>query len=161
MSKELDEYCKMCSHRIIEIDDTPLVKVMDGGKFKMLSIEEYEEMTNKLADLEAKLAKNRKWLASNEGFLENQKLKQQLAEKEKEYQSFKKIADENVNYLKNRILEETRNHNQDKIAFCIEQLEKVKIYADIDFRKHCYIDAVQLDKFIDNQIKHLKTGGRS
>ena len=36
----------------------------------------------------------------------------------------KKITDENVNYLKNRILEETRNYNQDKI----ELLEKVKDY---------------------------------
>ena len=59
MSKELDEYYKMCSYRTTEIDDTPLVKVMDGGKFKMLSIEEYEEMTNKLADLEAKLAESK------------------------------------------------------------------------------------------------------
>lgn len=40
--------------------------------------------------------------------------------------------------------------------FAIEQLEKVKKYADIDFRKNCYIDAVGLDKFIDNQIKGLK-----
>ena len=39
---------------------------------------------------------------------ENEQLKKQLTEKEKEYQSFKKIADENVNYLKNRILEETK-----------------------------------------------------
>ena len=38
----------------------------------------------------------------------------------------------------------------------IEELEKVKEYADIDYRKHCYIDAVQLDKYIDNQIKQLK-----
>ena len=44
-----------------------------------------EELCNKIADLEAK-----------------------LAEKDKEYQSFKKIADENVNYLKNRILEKRR-----------------------------------------------------
>ena len=36
----------------------------------------------KISDLEAKLAKNKKWLASNQGFLENLKLKQQLSEKD-------------------------------------------------------------------------------
>lgn len=60
MSKELDEFYKSYSARIIAIDDTPSVEVMDGGKFKLLSIEEYEEMTNKLAGLEAKLAESEK-----------------------------------------------------------------------------------------------------
>ena len=41
-------------------------------------------------------------------------MKEQLAEKEEEYQSFKKIADENVNYLKNRILEETKTTTKTK-----------------------------------------------
>ena len=60
MSKELDEFYKSYSARIIAIDDTPSVEVMDGGKFKLLSIEEYEEMPNKIADLEAKLAEKDK-----------------------------------------------------------------------------------------------------
>lgn len=64
-------------------------------------------------------------------------LKQQLAEKEKEYKSFKKIADENVNYFKNRILEETRSYNQDKISFAVEQLEKVK-WDEREKGKRCY-----------------------
>ena len=63
MNKELDEFYKSYSARIIAIDDTPSVEVMDGGKFKLLSIEEYEEMTNKIADLEAKLVEKEKEIA--------------------------------------------------------------------------------------------------
>lgn len=101
-------------------------------------------------------------------------LKQQLAEKEKEYQSFKKIADENVNYLKNRILEETRNYTQDKISFAVEQLEKVKnrieskvesVYKrldDLNIKIVCESTSRQLSTYeeivkeIDNQIKAIK-----
>ena len=52
MSKELDEFYKKYSARIIAMDDTPLVKVMDGGKFKLLSIEEYDNLKQQLADAE-------------------------------------------------------------------------------------------------------------
>ena len=98
-----------------------------------------------------------------------EELKQQLEEKEKEkeYQSFKKIADENVNYLKNRILEETKNYNQDKISFAIEQLEKVKEEMDLrprgvskGWKNKEYDTLVEEDVYevIDNQIKQLKEG---
>ena len=94
-----------------------------------------------------------------------------FAEKEKEYQSFKKIADENVNYLKNRILEETKNYNQDKISFAVEQLNKVKELLNTDFESIIswidpYEDGQCLTsmtynhnntiKIIDNQINELK-----
>ena len=88
MSKEIDEFYKRYSAKIVATDDTPLVKVMEGGRFKMLSIEEYEEMTNKIADLEAKLAQSK----MNESFEKEKKdnalkfveeLKQQLAQYEK------------------------------------------------------------------------------
>ena len=107
-----------------------------------------EELCNKIADLEAK-----------------------LSEKDKEYQSFKKIADENVNYLKNRILEETKNYTQDKISFAIAELEKVKELLNTDFEStiswiDSYEDGEYLNsmtynhnntiKIIDNQIKQLK-----
>lgn len=46
--------------------------------------------SQQITELEVKLAKNKKWLASNEGFLENQKLKQQLAEKEQENSHLKR-----------------------------------------------------------------------
>lgn len=55
MSKDLEEFYKRYSARIVEMDDTPLVKVFDGGKFKILSIEEYEKLTNELAILEKAL----------------------------------------------------------------------------------------------------------
>ena len=99
--------------------------------------------------------------------LEVKELKQQLAEKEEEYQYFKKIADENVNYLKNRILEETRNYNQDKISFALEQLEKVKEEMDLrprgvskGWKNKEYDTLVEEDVYevIDNQIKQLKEG---
>ena len=101
---------------------------------------------------------------------ENQQLKQQLAEKDEEYQSFKKIADENVNYLKNRILEETKNYNQDKISFALEQLEQLKklcqekfnwwensewegdIYDKSDV-SNAYFD---IEANIDNKIEEIK-----
>lgn len=100
-----------------------------------------------------------------------EELQKQLSEKDKEYQSFKKIADENVNYLKNRILEETRNYNQDKISFAIDKLEKVKELLNTDFEStiswiDSYEDGEYLNsmtynhnntiKIIDNQIKQLK-----
>ena len=47
-----------------------------------------------------------------------------------------------------------RIKNQTQLA--IQELEKVNKYADEDFRKHCYIDAVQLEKFINQQIKELE-----
>ena len=89
-------------------------------------------------------------------------MKEQLAEKEEEYQSFKKIADENVNYLKNRILEETKNYNQDKISFAVSELEKVKETAECvldNALKNSSLNQSYYDRLldeIDNQINELK-----
>lgn len=112
----------------------------------------------KLADLEAKLAEKdvelNKWSTEyarayvnrqNDLIAENVKLKQQLAEKEKQYNDF------SIYEAKFR---KTLGNWQNQVA--IERLEKVKDYADVDYRNHCYIDAVKLDKFIDNQIEELK-----
>lgn len=95
-----------------------------------------------------------------------EELKQQLADKDKEYQSFKEIADENVNYLKNRILEETRNYNQDKISFAVEQLkllksqiiEKRRLYKGkfSEFSNGINDALFDVEEDIDNQIKQLK-----
>ena len=147
-------------------------------------------LTNKITDLETKLAECESELekqkekydklygcykkTSSEDLQdkyslaeENEQLKKQLTEKEEEYQSFKKIADENVNYLKNRILEETKNYNQDKISFAIEQLEKVKEEMDLrprgvskGWKNKEYDTLVEEDVYevIDNQIKQLKEG---
>ena len=85
-----------------------------------------------------------------------QEIKRQLEEKE---ETIEKINKEFVQAVKDwKSLVERKN--QEKISFSVEQLEKVKEIliqnADIDFRKNCYINAVELDKFIDNQINELK-----
>ena len=83
-------------------------------------------------------------------------LKKQLAEKDKEYQSFKKIADENVNYLKNRILEETKNYNQDKISFAVEQLTLFKNSIVNKMNNPYSVNIKHILSDFDNQINELK-----
>ena len=90
---------------------------------------------------------------------ENQQLKQQLAEKDKEIEYYKKQVKKFNNEAQKYFEDAYCNdfHNQDKISFCIEQLEKVKehndnlVCDDEDYSN--YITA-----FIDNQIKQLKEG---
>jgi hypothetical protein len=129
------------------------------------------EQDTTIADLEAKLAKNKKWLASNEGFLENEKLKQQLAEKEKErHEEWK--TDKEWKWEWQKANQQLEQANQDKISFCIERLEEVKAvikarldiieenYSEDFYDRKEYIDmSVENDnilKAIDNQIKQLK-----
>ena len=113
--------------------------------------------------------------------MEKEQLKQQLAEKENTiefYETYLKAKDEvreeSKKWYEKQLAEKDKAHmeamqnalndfltlrqelNEDKISFAVEQLEKVKEYADIDFRKNCYINAVELDKFINNQIEELK-----
>ena len=222
MSKELDEYYKMCSYRITEIDDTPLVKVMEGGRFKMLSIEEYEELTNKITDIEAKLAESEEqiWALENqklhahnclnklkqqlaeseekikkayqEGLLQKQfdkdveieQLKQQLAEKDKEIENLEqRVSDKStalygaelmardVQWHLEKQIHELKQANQDKIAFAVEQLEKVKdsvLDVSNGYWKHFMTNGAEymlssdlescLKEYIDDQIKQLKEG---
>lgn len=82
-------------------------------------------------------------------FDDKRKLEAKLAEKEKQYNNF---------CIYEAKFRKTLGNWQNQVA--IEQLEKVKEYADIDFRKNCYINAVELDKFIDNQIEELKKGDK-
>lgn len=105
-------------------------------------------MRKQASDLEAKLAESEK-LKENYDILRCQhkslgefcdELKQQLAEKEKEYkESVEKILSSRDKF----VLE----YSQDKISFAVEQLEKakekIKGYEKI---------------YIDNQIKQLKEG---
>lgn len=93
--------------------------------------------------------------------MENAQLKQQLAEKEKEIDN---LQDKLHHYYEETLNKGTCGlceylRGEYKTAFAIEQLEKVKKYADIDYRKNCYINAVELDKYIDQKIKQLKEGG--
>ena len=94
------------------------------------------------------------------------KLKQQLAEKDKEIESLHETISNKVTSAYGADLMaksiqfflEKENHElkQNQTQLAIQELEKVNKYADEDFRKHCYIDAVQLEKFINQQIKDLK-----
>lgn len=111
------------------------------------------------ADLEAKLAEKDRAIenwqtmyqsvmqSSHNGIEEDKRLREQLAEKEKEFnwlhQKFAKYAES----------------DQDKISFCIEQLEKVKaeLVNKVSPVKLSYNEYVQgVFSKIDNQIKQLK-----
>lgn len=97
---------------------------------------------------------------------ENQKLKQQLAEKDKEISNLNGLVRERDKQIKNlktnkkRVIE---HKNKTKISFALEQLEKVKEnikkvpITDFDlsgnFEKMYKQDAIRQ---IDNQIKELK-----
>ena len=105
-------------------------------------------------------------------------LEQQLAEKEKEIEQTKKsyarmelnellgetcqrgVSDWTawVYCIKRRIKDiETRDYNQDKISFCIEQLEKVKDIISWKPPLQSYEEIIKTFHFrIDNQIKQLK-----
>ena len=99
----------------------------------------YEE---KITELEAKLAEKdaelEKWstqyarayvVRQNDLIAENQQLKQQLEEKEKEISNLKGLINERDKQIKNlktnkkRVIE---HKNKVKISFAVEQLEKVK-----------------------------------
>ena len=132
--------------------------------------------TNKISDLEAKLEESEKqrqhlkdWLddeiltsVDNESYYatineyeeEVKKLKQQLAEKDKEIEKWKtKWCESETNSL--RLYEQSQNNNQDKILFAVEQLEKVKEFVNNIYGEY---SASVTTNFIDNQIKQLKEG---
>lgn len=129
-----------------------------------------------IADLEAKLAESEEAIKYLKGIkkydigemlTENTRLKQQLAEKDKLiefYINSGKEQCEEINKLNNRALnycDAIDKHNQDKISFCVEQLEKVKEYLVLRARKikEYNVNVVRLysaNKFIDNQIKRLQ-----
>jgi chromosome segregation ATPase len=153
-------------------------------------IADVKQKDEKIADLEAKLAQAK----MNESFEKEKKdnafkfieeLKQQLEEKgvdlslaRNEIDTLKhnlNIAQEHDNVMCEQYFEKCKHHNQDKISFAVEQLEKVKEYAknkeehiynmydntkntnvvsDYHYAKLTVIS--NIFKFIDNQIKQLK-----
>ena len=88
----------------------------------------------------------------NEQDKENHQLKQQLAEKERQV---KKLNNETQKYFEDAYCNDF--HNQDKISFAVEQLEKVKSAFGLINSK---LDKVETIKeyihYIDHQIKQLK-----
>ena len=88
----------------------------------------------------------------NEQDKENHQLKQQLAEKERQV---KKLNNETQKYFEDAYCNDF--HNQDKISFAVEQLEKVKSAFGLINSK---LDKVETIKeyihYIDHQINELK-----
>ena len=150
----------------------------------------YKQLKDKITDLEVKLAEKDEvfhyakleWEACLHKNCEEhsvfiKKLSQQLAEKEKEIESWKHKALIDMDYkelleLKLATYEdEVKNRgtcglcekldNQEKISFAVEQLEKVKELAQIEteFVNSCELVRIyNLFEIINNQIKQLKEG---
>ena len=119
------------------------------------------EQHNKIADLEAKLAKNKKWIASNEGFLENQKLKQQLAESKRKYEDRKQfciIETRSLTEIINNLLEE----NQELKTELTEKEKEIKELKKQDNKEKqsagdIFVSMFEaFEKLSDQQINELK-----
>ena len=100
-------------------------------------IELLEEKDQQIAELEAKLAESEKqvWALENQKLHAHNclnKLKQQLAEKNKENMELASKVDLLESEKENlfRTLEEANEENQDKISFCIEQLSKTRNFVN-------------------------------
>ena len=109
-------------------------------------IELLEEKDQQIAELEAKLAESEKqvWALENQKLHAHNclnKLKQQLAEKNKENMELASKVDLLESEKENlfRTLEEANEENQDKISFCIEQLSKTRNFVNGQeiFSKFC------------------------
>ena len=137
--------------------------------------------TNKISDLEAKLAESEEQLKyelvekkgleralsacnrQNDEFAEmikklvreKEELKEQLAEKEKELANIteqaKKFNNEAQKYFEDAYCNDF--HKRDKISFAVEQLEEVKEFVNDLYGEY---SASVTTNFIDNQIKQLK-----
>ena len=111
--------------------------------------------TNKISDLEAKLAESEKKYA--ELFCRNIELETLYSQKTA-LLSFYKDTDlvEENKQLKQQLAEK----DQDKISFAVEQLEKVKNYMITDekdmFGANYLMNSGYVFEYIDNQIKELK-----
>lgn len=119
---------------------------------------EYEKpLRQKIADLEEKLAEMKESCVLLEGLRKSEEekkdiamkriseLKQQLAEKDKEF-----------NWLHQKFAKYVKKE-QDKISFCIEQLVNIQKYISdnaVYIEEECF--GREINEFIDNQIKELK-----
>lgn len=131
--------------------------------------EQPKYLTDKIADLEAKLAELREqitildeensktFMKSVNAWRENAELKQQLAEKEQKLKEYELVIRLNVPLIK-QLEEQIGNHSQNKISFAVEQLNQAKgkiqhniLFVDCD-------DYVNVIEEIDNQIKQIKEG---
>jgi hypothetical protein len=185
-----------------DIDFCKLLKVSHGVADEIGMFVDYvvtnkiiKDQSKQIADLEAKLAESEEELLQKENKIEdlmlcefvattldfnklsadNCRLREQLAEKEKELNLTKKLLESYRLQCHEFLKTETNICNEDKISFAEEQLEKVKEFAksieehiynmydntkntnlvsDYHYAKLTVIS--NLFKFIDNQIKQLK-----
>ena len=133
-------------------------------------IDFFIDLIKYVADLEAKLAESEKknfelvaklnlkehkpafcTLADRdcEALGQVKQLKQQLAEKEKEMEIYRRSMEVWV--------EKCENHNQDKISFAVERLLNVRSFI-CDCTEIKEPDYTKVCDYIDNQIKQLKEG---
>jgi TolA-binding protein len=132
-----------------------------GGRTKVDITEEIEavleDKNKQIAYLEAKLAESEETINNLEQQClicnkdkENEKLKQQLAEKEKWINTY-------FVSQTNKLMTPPTQH-QDKISFAVEQLEKLKKTDVVCMNRNgnVYILGSSLNEVIDNQIEELK-----
>lgn len=117
--------------------------------------ESENEIKTLICDYESRITKNHELMSWLEH--KNEEIKEQLAEKEKEIKNL--VLAHFESDTNKPVLTTTQIINQDKISFCIEQLEKVKneiipifcvpggIYSNLHN---------EVFKKIDNEIKQLK-----
>ena len=134
-------------------------------------LEHFDNKQEQLQNLEAKLAEKdvelNKWSTEyarayvnrqNDLIAENVKLKQQLAEKEKEISNLRGLVNERDKQIKNlktnkkRVIE---HKNNVKISFCIEKLTDIRSFVS-DATEIKEPDYTKVCNYIDNQIEELK-----
>ena len=131
-------------------------------------VREKAELEEKLAEKESEVKVGEFWHSAYQGkqldydkvyaelrqlYDENEKLKQQLAEKEKSFE-----------WLHNKYAKHIETCNQDKISFSVEQLEKVKEWINNNLEENYglngslfyVVNSSKMSEEIDNQIKQLK-----
>ena len=160
-------------HKVIADLEAKLAVADDCADRYWKQIGVLEEENKKLKEFIEKRENCNEWLTmkDNENLqYEVNQLKHQLAEKEKEKEKekeleyykkqTKKFNNEAQKYFEDAYCNDF--HTQDKISFCIEQLEKVKeeignkIDTFIDIYENRCVETGDLEFFINNQIKQLK-----
>lgn len=176
------KFCAKCYQETFGTNTKEITYVYVGNLKEHIKV--IEEKDKQITDLEAKLAESEKKYkkAYQEGLLQKQfdkdmeiaQLKQQLAEKDKKIEYYKKQAKKFNNEAQKYYEDAYCNdfHNQDKISFALEQLEKVKELAHNHIKeiandlseedderlnqKHTIHGLATVITYIDNQIKQLK-----
>lgn len=150
-------------------DKICIVKQLNDPKAYVL-LEDYKELKQQLAEKENQcseckhLNKKIELNIKNKLMTENCELQKQLTKKEKEIEYYKKQAKKFNNEAQKYYEDAYCNnfHNQDKISFAVEQLEKVKglIANHTQELWTCENDDIDVVLYeeINNQINELKEG---